>query len=178
MTTTKKGAGFRIRTEALIVLIFFFCFIIWGISKCRSRSKAVEFDEEKAKAIADSMAMDSLNKLTANFPKSDSLQAVLQGGNPQTGTIVQTVYATKLYVSIEGLKLRRGPSIDSPFITTLPLFDELVFLNEVSDSTDIISLNEDLIANEPWVRVRSSKGQEGWVYGAGVHYYKLKYPGM
>jgi Bacterial SH3 domain len=178
MTTTKKGAGFRIRTEALIVLIFFFCFIIWGISKCRSRSKTVEFDEEKAKAIADSMAMDSLNKLTANFPKSDSLQAVLQGGNPQTGTIVQTVYATKLYVSIEGLKLRRGPSIDSPFITTLPLFDELVFLNEVSDSTDIISLNEDLIANEPWVRVRSSKGQEGWVYGAGVHYYKLKYPGM
>jgi Bacterial SH3 domain len=183
MTTTKQGAGFRIRTEALIVLIFFFFFIIWGISKCRSRSKAPAFDEETAKAIADSTAMDSLNNLSADFPKSDSLLATLQGGTlqggvPQSEPIIQTVYATKLYVSIEGLKLRRGPSIDSPFITRLPLFDELVFLNEVSDSTDIISLSETIIANEPWVRVRSSKGQEGWVYGAGVHYYKLKYPGM
>jgi len=54
----------------------------------------------------------------------------------------------------------------------------LVFLNEVSDSTDIISLGEGIIANEPWVKVRHYKGNEGWVYGAGVHYYKMKYPGL
>ena len=35
-----------------------------------------------------------------------------------------------------------------------------------------------LNANEPWLKVRSPKGREGWVYGAGVDYHKERYPGL
>ena len=30
------------------------------------------------------------------------------------------------------------------------------------------------IADEPWVKVQHKRGRIGWVYGAGVNYYKKK----
>ena len=181
MTTNKKGAGLRIKTEVLIVFVFFICFIIWAISKCSAKKQlfALPEDSEATDALAiDTASTTTLEAELPDRPTSESANAAPANGTPRPDPIIQTVYATKLYVSIEGLKLRRAPSVDSPFIMTLPLFDELIFLNEVSDSTDIISLGEGIIANEPWVKVRHYKGHEGWVYGAGVHYYKMKYPGL
>jgi len=179
--TKKKGAGLRIKTEVLIVFVFFLCFIIWAISKCSAKKQEYVEPNLEETASAEQAIADSITLADAATPErptaaSSAQLAVPDANNPET--IIKTVYATKLYVSIEGLKLRRAPSIDSPFITTLPLFDELTFLNEVSDSTEIISLGEGIMANEPWVKVRHYKGNEGWVYGAGVHYYKMKYPGL
>lgn len=176
--TKKKGAGLRIKTEVLIVLVFFLCFIVWAVSKCSDKKQEYlpEVTEESTAEVENSDSLALSETASSDRPQAESLQEfpTAEGAAP----IIQTVYATKLYVSIDGLKLRRAPSVDSPFITTLPLFDELTFLNEVSDSTDIISLAEGIIANEPWVRVRHYTGNEGWVYGAGVHYYKMKYPGL
>ena len=172
----KKGPGLRIKTEVLIVLVFFLCFIIWAISKCSDKKQEYVISdpetEETNAIVEDTLAAESeiveppQAELTTTNPTAE--------GNPNT--IIKTVYATKLYVSIDGLKLRRGPSIDSPFITTLTLFDELTFLNEVTDSTDIISVGNGITENKPWVKVRHWKGNEGWVYGAFVNYYKQKYP--
>ena len=50
-------------------------------------------------------------------------------------------------------------------------------MNEVTDSTFQINLGKE-VADEPWVKVRSKKGHVGWVYGAGVDYYKYKRPGV
>ena len=80
---------------------------------------------------------------------------------------------TPLFVNIDGLNLRRGPSLDSAIIMKLPLHEQVGFMNEVTDSTSQISLGNE-IANEPWVKVRHKGGRIGWVYGAGVHYYKRK----
>jgi len=181
--TKKKGAGLRIKAEVLIVLVFFLCFIVWAISKCSDKKKEYaqpdveEVAANETETALDTTSIDATGETTPERPRAESMDRPSAEGST-AAPIIKTVYATKLYVSIDGLKLRRAPSIDSPFITTLPLFDEVTFLNEVSDSTDIISLGEGIIANEPWVRVRHYKGHEGWVYGAGVHYYKMKYPSL
>ncbi len=59
----------------------------------------------------------------------------------------------------------------------LKLFEEVAFLNEVSDSTTQLNLGYE-ITDEPWVKVRHPKGQVGWVYGAGVNYYPKKRGGV
>ncbi|HHS94996.1 MAG TPA: SH3 domain-containing protein [Phaeodactylibacter sp.] len=161
---SKKGPGLRIKTEVIIILVFFLSFIVWSVKKCSAKKQSYT-------------SADTEHNTPSENPKAESPSS----SSPTEGVnapIIKTVYATKLYVSIDGLKLRRGPTVDSPFIARLPLFDELIFLNEVSDSTDIISLAEGIEANEPWVKVRNRQGMEGWVYGAGVHYYKMKYPGL
>jgi len=59
----------------------------------------------------------------------------------------------------------------------LVLYEEVHFLNEITPFTEKISLGTS-VADEPWVKVKTKRGGEGWVYGAGVYYYKRKYPGM
>jgi len=85
--------------------------------------------------------------------------------------------ATRLYVTINGLNIRSGPSLDSIILNKLVLFEEVYFLNEITPFTEEISLGTS-VADEPWIKVRTKQGREGWVYGAGVYYYKRKYPGM
>ena len=56
---------------------------------------------------------------------------------------------------------------------TLKLNDEVYFLGETTDFKQKINLG-DRIAFDPWIKVRAYTGHEGWVYGAGVHYFKPK----
>ena len=174
----KKKGGFRIKTEVLVILVFFLSFIMWAISKCNAKKAeyVVPETEQTEEAQQDSIAESATAAQEPARPQSEAAQAAAEA--PQTVTEIKTVYATKLYVTIDSLKMRSGPSLNSSVIKKLPLFDEVIFLNEVSDSTEIISLGENITANEPWVKVRHWKGQEGWVYGAGVHYYKFQYPGV
>jgi len=80
---------------------------------------------------------------------------------------------TVLYVLLDGLKLREGHHLDSTIVKTLKLNDEVYYLNETTDFKQKINLG-DRVAYEPWVKVRAYTGHEGWVYGAGVHYFKPK----
>ena len=50
-------------------------------------------------------------------------------------------------------------------------------MNEVTDSTYQISLGKEM-ADEPWVKVKNNRGKIGWVYGAGINYYKKKREGV
>lgn len=177
----KKGPGLRIKTEVIIVLVFFLCFILWAITKCNDKKKEYVVNDPDTTEETNIAEDDTLGTPTTTVerPQAEGAQSSVANTNPtEENTVIKTVYATKLYVSIDGLKLRRGPSVDSPFITTLPLFDELTFLNEVTDSTDIISVGNGIMENKPWVKVRHWKGNEGWVYGAFVNYYKQKYPDL
>jgi len=62
MTQKKKGAGLRIKTEVLIVFVFFLCFILWAISKCSAKKQEyIEPTTEESAATnneqADSIAL-------------------------------------------------------------------------------------------------------------------------
>jgi len=179
--------------EIIIVIIFFLSFIVWAVSKCNA-TKALYQDQTLEETIDDTTEGTPVVtdiESTGNTTPASTISGeagtlpvtatsspaaappVASNPAPALSTSPSTGYATRLYVSIDGLNMRRGPSLDSAIILRMPLFEEVAFMNEVTDSTQRISLGGE-IANDPWVKVRHKKGQVGWVYGAGVHYYKRK----
>ena len=82
-----------------------------------------------------------------------------------------------LYVTIEGLKMRKEPGLKSESVAKLALYEPVTFLNQKTEWTQEISLGYEK-ATDHWVKVRNKAGKEGWVFGAGVHYYKMKRKGV
>lgn len=84
---------------------------------------------------------------------------------------------TTLYSTINGLNVRVRPQLGAAVIGRLNLYEPVAFMNEVTDSVYRIDLG-DVTPAEPWVKIRMSNGKLGWVYGAGVRYYKYKLEGV
>jgi len=85
-------------------------------------------------------------------------------------------YST-LYVTIDGLKMRKQPGLKGELVAQLDLYEQVYFLNQKSEKTEEISLGYEKVTDH-WVKVRTKSGREGWVFGAGVHYYKMKRKGV
>ncbi|MBV6439322.1 MAG: hypothetical protein DYG98_17715 [Haliscomenobacteraceae bacterium CHB4] len=82
-----------------------------------------------------------------------------------------------LYVTIDGLKVRKEPGLKGESIAKLKLYEPVIFLNKKTDWTQEISLGYEKVTDH-WVKIRTQSGKEGWVFGAGVHYYKMKRQGV
>lgn len=79
-----------------------------------------------------------------------------------------------LYIIVDSLKLRAKPKLDSNFIRYL-VYDEMVFdMGEQTDATQTIRYSAEEVRTEPWVKIRTEKGEVGWVFGAGVGFYRKK----
>jgi hypothetical protein len=79
-----------------------------------------------------------------------------------------------LYIIVDSLKLRAKPKLDSNFIRYLE-YDELVYdMGEQTDMTQTIRYSADEVRTEPWVKIRTEKGEVGWVFGAGIGFYRKK----
>lgn len=93
-----------------------------------------------------------------------------------TTTAAAQKYST-LYVTIDGLKMRKTPGLKGDLVTKLELYEPVFFLNQKSEKTEEISLGYEKVTDY-WVKVRTQAGKEGWVFGAGVYYYKMKRKGV
>ncbi len=146
------------RVEVLLVLAFLLSVLMWSMARCsRQRRQLAE------------------QATPPPPPQTDTLPADTSSAPPPP--VEKIVTRTRLYVTINNLKLRKGPSLQHEVITLLPLYEEVFFLDEVSEHRDTINLGyEQAVA--PWVKIRTRKGQEGWVYGAGVDFYKYKRSGV
>ncbi len=101
-------------------------------------------------------------------------------GNSPPTTAAPTTAGVKyptLYVTIDGLKVRKQPGLKGELLETLKLYDAVSFLNKKSEKEEEISLGLEKVTDY-WVKVRTASGKEGWVFGAGVHYYKMKRKGV
>ncbi len=170
MSETKSKL--RPKVEIILMLVFFLAFMSWAITKCNAVKR-----QYREAALREAMEEE--------FPAIDSsrLAEVVSDSSRQDSTVAEdrlkgTVREryTPLFVTIDGLNLRTEPSLKSEVILKLSLFEEVEFLNEVTEFRDSVSLGTE-IAYEPWIKVRHRKGRSGWVYGAGVHYYKIKREG-
>lgn len=92
--------------------------------------------------------------------------------NPPANTKTST-----LYVTIDGLKVRKEPGLKGESIAKLKLYEPVTFLNKKTEWTQEISLGYEKVTDH-WVKIRTQSGKEGWVFGAGVHYYKMKRQGV
>lgn len=167
--------------EIIIILVFFLSFIIWAVTKCSATKN--EFADNIDSSETDN-AEDNTDSIYFSMPKplppkeepaveSTTTTTTTKAGN-QT---VVTEVVSRLYITIDGLNMRTGPHLDSTVVEKLPLFEEVFFTGEYTDSTQQISLGK-VMADEPWVRVKSKRGKVGWVYGAGVDYKKKKRAGV
>ena len=173
----KNAKGLLPKVEIVIVAVFALSFLIWIIPKCGRDRPVDETEQEEAAGLDTTAAKPVPKPLVA--PAQDT--TVKQPGPAKTSPPAAAAPKTepqysKLYVTIDGLNLRAQPGLKSGVLVKLALFEEVYFMNEVTDSTTELSLGYEK-ANEPWVKIRTRKGQEGWVYGAGVSYYKKKRPG-
>jgi cytoskeletal protein RodZ len=113
-------------------------------------------------------------------PKSPGEMPNLATKTPQpTATAPQSTRSnyTTLYVSIDGLKMRKTPGLKGELVTKLTLYEPVSFLNKKSEKQEEISLGQEKVTDY-WVKVRTKSGKEGWVFGAGVHFFKTKRKGV
>lgn len=180
MTQNKKS--WLPKFELIIIAVFFFSFILWAVSRCGDVKKTV------VENIATETPIDSIEFLseTTDIRTAylDSLARVKRRDSlatNRTDTSMTTnrteVSGSRLYITINNLKVRKFPGLKEEVVGQLPLYDEVTFMDEVTDSTYQINLGYE-IADEPWVKIKTKKGTIGWVYGAGVHYYKQKRTGV
>ena len=85
--------------------------------------------------------------------------------------------SSTLYVSIDGLKVRKEPGLKGEALEQLPLYSPVTFLNQKTEWTQEISLGYEKVTDH-WVKIRTGTGKVGWVFGAGLHYYKTKRSGV
>lgn len=95
----------------------------------------------------------------------------------QTPAPVAAAKYTTLYVTIDGLNMRKEPNRKSPVVAKLKLDEQVFFLNKKSEEPEEINLGLEKVTDY-WVNVRTKAGKEGWVFGAGLHYYKMKRKGV
>jgi hypothetical protein len=169
MSEQKKNSLPRI--EVVISGLFFLVFTVWAVGRCSATRKSFKQKEERRLMLQ--MEEDSIRRLLSEKRRQDSIAKLPAPLASASGE--QALATSRLYVSVNGLKVRREPALNARVIAELKLFDELYFLGETTDFTQEINMGK-AVVNEPWVRVQTREGRSGWVYGAGVHYYKRKHP--
>jgi hypothetical protein len=90
---------------------------------------------------------------------SESDQAATET-KPQRGPV-------QFETAVADLRLRETPGEKGVIVATLPKGARLEDLGEVSDFTTRVTLRG-ITFDEPWIKVKTSTGQTGWVYGGGL----------
>lgn len=175
----KSSSSNTPRMQFIFLGVLLLLLIIWGSRQCTSSTAMSEEEMLEARLQA---RMDSMTTLL-NRANNNTSPIAEQGRPVATDTVRRrrnpTVreQVTPLYITIDNLAMRQGPGLQYEIIDRLPLYDEVNFLHQVTDSLYTIKLGS-ITTTEPWVKIRNRKGRDGWVYGAGVDFYKRKLEGV
>ncbi|MBB4079472.1 hypothetical protein GGR28_002097 [Lewinella aquimaris] len=206
MATQKRGTPQLV--PFIIVSLVTLFFMIWAMRRCSDNDNDYAMIEERNTREdylerRDSLLRDSIRKLQEQAllatPEASLLseaeqevlarEAALLRARTQPLPGDSTFYVpgrpaqvvvkkeTTLYSTIDGLNVRVQPHLGASIVARLKLYEPVTFMNEVTDSLHTIDLGE-VTPTEPWVKVRLQDGKLGWVYGAGVSYYKHRLEGV
>lgn len=171
--------------ETLIFFTFIGCVVVWGISTCTDRrSEAMRTvremeDTEPAPAATTAQEKSAPGKVseeTVSKPKEPQTEQPKQTPvTAKTSTATDDAAGVPLFVTIDGLKLRKEPGLKGEAVEQLKLNEQVTFLNQKTDWSQEINMGDEKVTDY-WVKVRTASGKTGWVFGAGLHYYKMKRP--
>ena len=176
----------------LLMSIVTLIFLFWAMRQCGSADPdyANQTEESERRRYLDTLIqqdnelllqrkLDSIEQAAKTAALLRGLTTPLPGDSLVRGVGVRTVTerVTVLYSTIDGLNVRSGPSLRNGVVARLPLYGEVIFLNEVTDSLYRIDLG-DITPTAPWVKIQLADGKVGWVYGALVSYYKYRQSGV
>lgn len=169
--------------ETLIFFTFIGCVVVWGISTCTDRrSEAMRTvreieDTEPAPlstAVPDKSAPGKVQEESVSRTKESQTEQPKQAPNTaKTTTATDDAAGIPLFVTIDGLKLRKEPGLKGEAVEQLKLNEQVIFLNQKTDWSQEINMGDEKVTDY-WVKVRTASGKTGWVFGAGLHYYKMK----
>ena len=195
------------KVETLIIFVFFGCVALWAVSKCsakrsdlvRSVREVGDGEQEERPIRRDTIVVQQpaqqpvqqpvstqgpaasapplATTTPALPPGSNPSRPALSNQQPSPGAPSSNTKSSTLYVTIDGLKVRREPGLKGEPVAKLALYEPVTFLNKKTEWTQEISLGYEKVTDH-WVKIRTQSGKEGWVFGAGVHYYKMKRPGV
>lgn len=194
------------KSETLILFAFLVCMILWAMSKCSDRRaesarrvrETEDTDVEDRPVKRDTAVVQQAPKAPVNPPPTTTpvstepqspptaLLTPKPGAAPKRPELTNdvkppstpsTATGSTLYATIDGLKVRKEPGLKGETLAELKLYEPVTFLNKKTDWTQEISLGYEKVTDH-WVKVRTQSGKEGWVFGAGVHYYKMKRQGV
>lgn len=148
----KRGTSLP-KSEVWIVLAFVLSFLAWGMTRCDFGIRDILPTKETVKVENDTSNIGSTNN-----------------ANTLNDARRETIHVTELYITIDSFNFRTVPKLDGSVIKKLRLSEKVVYLNEITNFEQKIFVNQNW-ENEPWVKVRTIEGDDGWVYGAGVSYY-------
>ncbi|MBI1226299.1 MAG: hypothetical protein GC192_13780 [Bacteroidetes bacterium] len=196
--------GLLSKVEYIVIGVLALIFLMWTASKCNAHkeqaqsTEAIEAQEDSLTQAADKAknapppivqqtpqpavasnpgTYTPINGEPATTPSSQNTSAQPATSAETTTPKESSSSGSRLYVTIDKLKLRKTPGLKGELLGELKLFDEVYYMNEVTDSTYEVNLGKEK-ANEPYVKVKTKRGTVGWVYGAGVHYVKKKRSGV
>ncbi len=154
------------KVETVIVLIFLALLVAYGAVKCNQTKATFEEVPEETEEVnvMDENSEAVLPKLPQK--KDPSLNSMNHSG-PKKGAY------SILFIQIDSLNMRQGPSLDSAVVARLNFNEEVYFLGQRTDFKQKINMLGET-KNEPWVLIETTRGKRGWVYGGGVHYYQRK----
>ena len=186
------------RIETLIIAVFFLSVGLWGINQCRAERTQMT---QKFEEIAETDAPQSLPEPDKAAPEKESEPAAdpspsepavapvksrpKPGKRPELTNDIRPVEpkaepakpqaagAGVLYVTIEGLRMRSEPGLRGELVAKLRLYEPVIFLDEKTSWTQEINLGTEKVTDH-WVKIKTESGKEGWVFGAGVHFFKKK----
>jgi len=129
--------------------------LMYGVSKC-SRSKSNVKKENVSNVENTDKKNESVLQVDENDEKVNALRR-------------------RIYVTMDSIKMRKGPHKDSALAKILPFGEELIDMGDYQNE-QTIRIAADNVATEPWIKVRTKEGMTGWVFGGGVRPYPKKKP--
>ena len=173
--------------ETLIITVFFFGIALWAVNKCNSSRSEVasrirDFQErEEANKTTDSELPKLQNPPPQPKPDTPKVEkkppAKPPGRTPRKLTAEEKPTATNsdgptLYVTLDGLNVRAEPGLKGKSLTRLKLYETVTYMNQKTEWTQKINLGSEEVTDH-WVKIKTGRGVTGWVFGPGVHYYKI-----
>ncbi len=107
---------------------------------------------------------ESTQQTESNSSESESTENTT---NPSTQEKAPTI----LYAWVNKLRIREQPTTKSKIVVEVKEGTSFTYLNEKTDYKERIELRGTLF-NEPWLKIKTDDGKEGWVYGGAVKFYE------
>ncbi len=89
----------------------------------------------------------------------------------QDSTLYKDSNVVEVFVWVDKLRLRKTPDTKSEIIQDLDEGETVWFLNEKSAFKEKINLRG-IIYDEPWLKVKTTENNIGWVYGGAIKFEK------
>ncbi|HHG86692.1 MAG TPA: SH3 domain-containing protein, partial [Bacteroidetes bacterium] len=102
-----------------------------------------------------------------NGTASDQSNNAVTTSDPVEKEVVTDKNRIALRVRVDNLRMRSGPGMDAEVIEKLPENTRLTDLGEASKEMAEVMLRG-VKHKAPWMKVRTSSGKEGWVFGGAV----------